>query len=116
VNPTPDAPETPIHEPETPEMDVFREELREWLGDHGPRTEHGRRGVLVAVDELESRGPLTSEELTDTLNDEIGDQYTRRKSMWESIKRWLKETPGVYKTDNYSEWDFAGVEDARREF
>lgn len=115
ATPTPDAAETPPQDTEPGDMDAFRAELGEWLADNGPQTEHGRRGVLRCVDELQARGPLTSETLTDILEDEIGENYSRRKSMWESVKRWLEETPGVHKTDNYSEWAFAGVDDARAE-
>jgi hypothetical protein len=114
--PTPRGPETTMQNGGSGDMDDFRADLGEWLGENGPQTEHGRRGVLRCVDELEARGPLTSEALTDMLEEEIGDNYSRRKSMWESVKRWLKETPGVYETENYQEWDFAGIEDARREF
>lgn len=111
--PTPRGPETGVSDADTWDMDDLRANLGEWLTANGPQTEHGRRGVLRCVDELEARGPLTSEELTDMLVEEIGDHYSRRKSLWESLKRHLQACPAVRETENYQEWTFVGVEETR---
>jgi len=81
--------------------------LDRWLAKDGPKTEHGRRGVRRCVEELVKHGPLTSQKLTDMLQEEIGDEYGGRKSMWESVKRWLIDAPGIQQTENYQEWAFS---------
>lgn len=113
ATPTPHAPETDVSGADTWDMDDLRANLGEWLAANGPQTEHGRRGVLRCVDELAERGPLTSEELTDMLLEEIGDHYSRRKSLWESVKRHLQACPAVRETEEYQTWAFVGVEETR---
>lgn len=96
-----------------PELD-FLTEYRMYLEDNGPKKRQARQQIVRLLEALRERGPLETNELKDILEEEVGDEYQDRKSMWQSYDRHLKTLAGFEKAD-YGKWGFSGEEETKEQ-
>ncbi|MFB6068623.1 MAG: hypothetical protein ABEJ90_01690 [Halobacterium sp.] len=86
--------------------------VREHIGDGPPRKAHAREAVVRAVAYLaEAGGPVETSELKELLWEEFGEHYSTKRTMWNSVDRYLEEMPGVTKP-GYGTWGFDAGDDA----
>jgi hypothetical protein len=97
------------------ESDTLTDDLREHLDavDAPPKTEHGRDALVDVVRLLREHGTMKTGELKQALYAEYSDHYKNERGLWESISRYLEDTPGV-DNDSYGECGYTG-DDAVRE-
>jgi hypothetical protein len=88
--------------------------FREQLSDRPPRTEHGEQAVVRVFSLLLEDGPLRTGELKERLYPEFEDKFSNDDSMWESIRRYFEEIPGIEKTGR-GEYDAAPAQVIRGE-
>ncbi len=97
------------------ETDALADDVRAYLDRRNdpPKTAHGQAALVEAVALLRDHGTMKTADLRDALAEEYGDHYATPKAMWESVQRYLEDTPGAAKGE-YGEWTYAG-DDAVRE-
>jgi hypothetical protein len=76
----------------------------EQIEDSPPRTEHGKQAVVRTFSLLLKDGPLQTGELKERLYPEFEETFSNADSMWESIRRYFEEIPGIEKT-GHGEYD-----------
>ena len=117
---TPSEPPTETDTPERAgdgaETDTLLAELRAHLDavDAPPKTNHGRAALVDVVRLLREHGTMKTRELKKALYAEYGDHYGSDRAMWESLRRYLEDTPGVDTDAGYGAYGYAG-DDAVRE-
>jgi hypothetical protein len=72
-------------------------DLETWLDEGPPHEEHAKDAIRDLVTLLEEHGTMKTGDLKDELYERHGDHYGGKDSMWESIRRYLDEVPGVEK-------------------
>lgn len=98
------------------ETDTLITDLRAHLDavDATPKTEHGRDALVDVVRHLREHGTMKTAELKKALYAEYGEHYGSDRAMWESIRRYLEDTPGVDTDAGYGKYGYDG-DDAVRE-
>jgi len=90
----------------TRDADEVAESLREYIGNGPPRKSHAQEAVVRAVAHLAAAGgAVETGEVKDLLWEEFGEHYSTKRTMWNSVDRYLEEMPGVEKA-GYGEWAF----------
>lgn len=109
-------PDTPDRAGDGAETDTLLADLRAHLDavDAPPKTNHGRDAVVDVVRLLREHGTMETGELKEALYPEYGDHYKNEQAMWESLRRYLEDTPGVDTDAGYGVYGYAG-DDAVRE-
>jgi hypothetical protein len=79
----------------------------EWIEDEGPNTLHGKEMMWDLFDRLRSEQIVTTAELREAWYEEWPDAYGDAKSLWDSMKRHIKEAPGV-EHPGTGQWRYAG--------
>jgi len=101
---------------ERDETDTLLADLRAHLDavDAPPKTDHGRAALVDVVRLLREDGTMKTAGLKEALYAEYGEHYGSDRAMWESIRRYLEDTPGVDTDAGYGAYGYAG-DDAVRE-
>jgi hypothetical protein len=113
-----DTQETPTIEDGLPEEKVRKDTAREadlvdavraYLeeNDLPPKTDHGRDVVIDALRYLREHGTAKTGEIREALAPDHADRYSGEKAMWESVRRYLEDIPGIEK-GGYGEWTYTG--------
>lgn len=89
------------------------EALREFVEDRPPHKAHAKRAAVETVLVLREHGTLSTGDLQDAVYEEVAEEYTDARTMWNSLSRYVEDIPGVEKA-GYGEWGYAG-DDALRE-
>jgi len=97
-----------------PNPDDLAEDVRAYLeaNDRPPKTEHGRDAVIDVFRYLREHGTAKTGEIKEALAPAHADRYTGEKAMWESVRRYLEDVPGIEKS-GYGEYGYAGDEAVR---
>jgi len=104
---------------DTGPVDPTDREIRDALRRHfetdaGPRRRAPREALIDLVILLRQKGPLTTADARNELYPQHEDNYTGPKSMWDSVRRYFDETPGVTQPGR-GEYDFTGVTEILKE-
>jgi hypothetical protein len=78
---------------------------RHFETDAGPRRRAPREALIDLVILLRQKGPLATADARNELYPQHEDNYTGPKSMWDSLRRYFDETPGIEKPGR-GEYDF----------
>lgn len=118
-DPTPEPPadtDMPEHAGDGDETDTLIVDLRAYLDavDAPPKTDHGRDALVDVVRLLREHGRMETGGLKEALYAEHGDHYKNESALWESLRRYLEDTPGVDTDAGYGEYGYAS-DDAVRE-
>ena len=99
---------------ETTDADTLAEDVRAYLeaNDIPPKTEHGRDVVIDVFRYLREHGTAKTGEIKEALAPDHADRYSSEKAMWESVRRYLEDAPGIEKA-GYGEYGYAGDESVR---
>jgi hypothetical protein len=94
-------------------VDPTDREIRDALRRHfetdaGPRRRAPREALIDLVILLRQRGPLATADARNELYPQHEDNYGGPKSMWDSLRRYFDETPGIEKP-GHGEYDFTSV-------
>jgi DNA-binding Lrp family transcriptional regulator len=103
-------PEEKVHKETTGDedlVDVVREFLEE--NDRPPKNDHGRALVTDALRYLREHDTAKTGEIREALAPAYADRYSDEKAMWESVRRYLVDIPGIEKAGD-SEYRYAGDE------
>lgn len=97
-----------------PAPDDLAEDVRQYLEatDRPPKTEHGRDAVIDVFRYLREHGTAKTGEMKEALAPDHADRYTGETAMWESVRRYLEDIPGIEKA-GYEEYGYAGDESVR---
>lgn len=89
--------------------------VREYLdaNDIPPKTTHGRDAVIDVFRYLQEHETAKTGDIKSALASKHVDHYSNEKAMWESVRRYLEDIPGVDKPGR-GEYEYAG-DDAVRE-
>lgn len=84
---------------ETTADDTLAEDVRAHLKDNDipPKTQHGREAVVDIFRYLREHGTAKTGEIKSALVPKHGDRYSNKKAMWESVRRYLEDIPGIEK-------------------
>jgi hypothetical protein len=90
------------------------DDVREYLeaNDLPPKTDHGRDVVIDVLRYLRSHETAKTGEIREALAPDHADRYSSEKAMWESVRRYLEDVPGIEKA-GYGEWGYAGNDAVR---
>lgn len=93
---------------------ALAEDVRSYLeaNDIPPKTEHGRDAVIDVFRYLREHGTAQTGAIKEALAPDHADRYSSEKAMWESVRRYLEDVPGVEKA-GYGEYGYAGDESVR---
>jgi predicted transcriptional regulator len=78
--------------------------FEEQLQGRPPTTDHGRKAVVRIFSLLLEDGPMQTSELREAVYPTVEEEYENAESMWQSIRRYLNDLPGVEHI-GYGEWD-----------
>jgi hypothetical protein len=81
--------------------------------DTGPKPEHGRGAVIDVLEHLREHGTAKTSELKEHLEPEYSDTYANTQAMWESIRRYLEDIPGI-EDAGYGTYGYAGDKETRK--
>jgi hypothetical protein len=97
------------------ERDTLIDHLRAHLDavDAASKTEHGRDAVVDIVRLLREHETLKTSAVKEALYPDYDDQYAPERSMWESLRRHLNDTPGVDTDAGYGQYGYEGDDDVR---
>lgn len=114
--PPPAPPDDAAESEDDSETDDLVEAVREYLADpdRAPKKRHAQHAVHDVFTLLREHGTLETNELREMVYPDYTDHYGGERQMWQSIQRYLDDTPGVEKA-GYSEWGYAGDDVARQE-
>ena len=101
---------TPTHADESGLIEDVRTYLE--ATDTGPKTEHGRDAVIDVLEHLREHGTAKTGELKEHLEPEYSDTYANTRAMWESIRRYLEDIPGI-EDAGYGTYGYAGDKETR---
>jgi hypothetical protein len=87
---------------------------RHFETDAGPRRRAPREALIDLVILLRQKGPLTTADARNELYPQHEDNYTGPKSMWDSVRRYFDETPGVAQPGR-GEYDFTNTAEILKE-
>jgi ribosomal protein S25 len=106
--------DTPARPPRPESDDALAEDVRAYLEDNDvpPKTEHGRDAVVDVFRYLREHGTAKTSEIREALASAHADRYSNKKAMWESVRRYLENIPGIEKR-GYGEYGYAGDEAVR---
>lgn len=98
---------------DTGPVDPTDREIRDALRRHfetdaGPRRRAPREALIDLVILLREKGPLPTADARNELYPQHEDNYTGPKSMWDSLRRYFDETPGVTQPGR-GEYDFTNT-------
>jgi len=98
---------------DTGPVDPTDREIRDALRRHfetdaGPRRRAPREALIDLVILLRQKGPLPTADARNELYPQHEDNYSGPKSMWDSLRRYFDETPGVTQPGR-GEYDFTSV-------
>lgn len=98
---------------DTGPVDPTDREIRDALRRHfetdaGPRRRAPREALIDLVILLREKGPLPTADARNELYPRHEDNYSGPKSMWDSLRRYFDETPGIDKPGR-GEYDFTSV-------
>jgi len=104
---------------DTGPVDPTDREIRDALRDHfetdaGPRRRAPREALIDLVILLREKGPLPTADARNELYPQHEDNYTGPKSMWDSLRRYFDETPGIEKPGR-GEYDFTNTAEILKE-
>lgn len=108
---TTQTPETTTTTTETlnPTHRDIRDALRQHFDtDAGPRRRPPREALIDLVILLREKGPLTTADARKELYPQHEDEYSSPSSLWDSVRRYFDETPGI-KKPNRGEYDFTST-------
>lgn len=88
------------------------EALREFVEDHPPHKAHAKRAVVETVLALRGEGTMSTGELQEAVYEEVAEEYTDARTMWNSLSRYVEDIPGVEKA-GYGEWAYPGDDAVR---
>jgi hypothetical protein len=98
---------------DTGPVDPTDREIRDALRRHfetdaGPRRRAPREALIDLVILLRQKGPLTTADARNELYPQHEDNYSGPKTMWDSLRRYFDETPGVAQPGR-GEYDFTST-------
>ena len=104
-------PDEKVRKETAPDPDGLAEDVRAYLeaNDLPPKTEHGRDAVVDVFRYLREHGTAKTGAIKEALAPAHADRYTGEKAMWESVRRYLEDIPGIEKA-GYGEYGYAGDE------
>jgi hypothetical protein len=88
--------------------------VREYLdaNDIPPKTPHGRDAVIDVFRYLREHGTAKTGAVKSALASKHVDHYSNEKAMWESVRRYLEDIPGVDKPGRGA-YEYAGDDTVR---
>lgn len=92
--------------------EALRQSLRNYMADRPPRTPHASEGLLDVFFLLRERGTMKTGELKDAIYPAYREHYGNKRTMWESLARYLEDVPGIEK-GGYGKWTYAGDDAVR---
>jgi len=93
-------------------VDAVREYLE--ANDRPPKTDHGRDVVIDALQYLQAHETAKTGEIREALAPDHAARYSSEKAMWESVRRYLEDVPGIEKA-GYGEYRYSGDDAVRGE-
>ncbi|GGN27013.1 CopG family ribbon-helix-helix protein [Halarchaeum nitratireducens] len=97
---------------EAEEPDELVQAFRRSLESRNPQKRHAKDAIATVFTIVRDRGPISTGDLKSELYAEYGDRYANEKGMWESLRRYLEEMPGI-ENAGYGEWGYEGDDAVR---
>jgi len=91
------------------------EEVREYLIEtkQPPKTPHGREAVLDMISHLQAHDTGSTAALKDMLYPEYDEHYKNPSAMWEAIRRYFEDIPGIEKPGQGT-YEYPGDSETRK--